>query len=132
SGTQSEVVVLAWVAGVESADATLPLPLPEGRGEGADIVVAVRDRGCGIAAEHLPRLFERFYRVDRARSRKLGGTGLGLAIVKHIVQAHHGRTTVESTPGEGSVFSIHLPIKSDQRHVAQHKSPSELAPVSVN
>ncbi len=74
-----------------------------------EIVIAVRDRGCGIAAEHLPRLFERFYRVDRARSRKLGGTGLGLAIVKHIVQAHAGRVSVASTLGEGSVFCIHLP-----------------------
>jgi two-component system phosphate regulon sensor histidine kinase PhoR len=73
-----------------------------------EIVVSVRDRGCGIAAEHLSRLFERFYRVDRARSRKLGGTGLGLAIVKHIVQAHGGQVTVESTPGKGSVFSVHL------------------------
>ena len=77
---------------------------------GREISLAVRDQGCGIAAEHLPRLFERFYRVDRARSRKLGGTGLGLAIVKHIVQAHAGRVTVASTPGEGSTFSIHLPL----------------------
>ncbi len=75
-----------------------------------EIVVSVRDHGCGIAAEHLPRLFERFYRVDRARSRKLGGTGLGLAIVKHIVQAHGGHITVTSTPGEGSVFSVRLPV----------------------
>src|SRR5262249_25252441 len=78
-----------------------------------EIVLAVRDHGCGIAAEHLPRLFERFYRVDRARSRKLGGTGLGLAIVKHIVQAHRGRVAVASTPGQGSVFSIHLPLPAD-------------------
>jgi two-component system, OmpR family, phosphate regulon sensor histidine kinase PhoR len=75
-----------------------------------DFIISVSDQGCGIDAEHLPRLFERFYRVDRARSRKLGGTGLGLAIVKHIVQAHHGRVSVQSTPGEGSTFRIHLPI----------------------
>lgn len=74
-----------------------------------EVVIAVRDHGCGIEREHLPRLFERFYRVDRARSRKLGGTGLGLAIVKHIVQAHRGRIDVESTPGQGSIFRIHLP-----------------------
>ncbi|MGC4002585.1 MAG: ATP-binding protein [Pirellulales bacterium] len=73
------------------------------------MVVSVRDRGCGIEKEHLPRLFERFYRVDKARSRKLGGTGLGLAIVKHIVQAHRGRIDVDSVPGQGSVFSIRLP-----------------------
>ncbi|MDY6972247.1 MAG: ATP-binding protein [Thermodesulfobacteriota bacterium] len=75
----------------------------------AEIVISVRDRGCGIGKEHLPRLFERFYRVDRARSRKLGGTGLGLAIVKHITQAHRGHIDVESIPGKGSIFSIHLP-----------------------
>jgi two-component system phosphate regulon sensor histidine kinase PhoR len=73
------------------------------------IVISVADRGSGIAGEHLTRIFERFYRVDRARSRKLGGTGLGLAIVKHIVQAHHGRISVESTLGTGSTFTIHLP-----------------------
>jgi two-component system, OmpR family, phosphate regulon sensor histidine kinase PhoR len=75
----------------------------------AEVTIAVVDQGCGIEAEHLPRLFERFYRVDRARSRKLGGTGLGLAIVKHIVAAHHGRITVESAFGAGSTFTIHLP-----------------------
>ncbi len=71
--------------------------------------ITVRDFGCGIEKEHLPRLFERFYRVDKARSRKQGGTGLGLAIVKHIVQAHHGQVRVDSILGEGSTFTITLP-----------------------
>jgi two-component system phosphate regulon sensor histidine kinase PhoR len=74
-----------------------------------EVVVRVRDSGCGIEPEHLMRIFERFYRVDKARSRTLGGTGLGLAIVKHIVQAHGGTVRVESAPGTGSTFSIHLP-----------------------
>ncbi|MCX8037244.1 MAG: cell wall metabolism sensor histidine kinase WalK [Candidatus Sumerlaeia bacterium] len=74
-----------------------------------DVTIAVRDYGCGIPKEHLPRIFERFYRVDKARSRKLGGTGLGLAIVKHIVQAHGGQVSVESAVGKGSTFTIRLP-----------------------
>jgi two-component system, OmpR family, phosphate regulon sensor histidine kinase PhoR len=73
------------------------------------LTIQVADRGSGIASQHLERIFERFYRVDRARSRKLGGTGLGLAIVKHIVQAHHGRVEVESTLGVGSTFTMVLP-----------------------
>jgi two-component system phosphate regulon sensor histidine kinase PhoR len=77
--------------------------------ENGEVVILVKDQGCGIPAEHLPRIFERFYRVDRGRSRKLGGTGLGLSIVKHIVNVHHGRVLVESTPGKGSTFSIRLP-----------------------
>jgi len=78
----------------------------------SEIRVSVRDHGCGISQEHLPRLFERFYRVDKGRSRELGGTGLGLAIVKHIALAHGGRVSVESVPGKGSVFTIHLPLRS--------------------
>jgi two-component system phosphate regulon sensor histidine kinase PhoR len=74
----------------------------------AEVVIAVRDEGVGIAAEHLPRLFERFYRVDKARSRKAGGTGLGLAIVKHIASAHRGSVSVESTPGVGSTFTMRI------------------------
>ena len=74
-----------------------------------EIVVSVTDQGQGVAREHLPRLFERFYRVDKARSRDLGGTGLGLAIVKHIAQIHGGRVSVDSVVGRGSTFRIHLP-----------------------
>ena len=73
------------------------------------VQIRVIDHGCGIAAEHLPRLFERFYRVDKARSRKAGGTGLGLAIVKHIMQLHGGSVEVQSTPGLGSTFILLLP-----------------------
>jgi two-component system phosphate regulon sensor histidine kinase PhoR len=71
--------------------------------------IVVEDTGDGIPTQHLPRLFERFYRVDRARSRDLGGTGLGLAIVKHLAKAHCGEVTVESELGVGSRFSIDLP-----------------------
>ncbi len=75
-----------------------------------EVMIIVEDSGCGIPREHLPRLFERFYRVDKARSRKLGGTGLGLAIAKHIVHAHQGNISVDSVPGKGSTFSIMLPM----------------------
>ena len=74
----------------------------------AYVSVAVRDRGEGIAREHLPRLTERFYRVDTARSREMGGTGLGLAIVKHIVNRHRGFLEIDSTQGEGSVFTVFM------------------------
>jgi two-component system phosphate regulon sensor histidine kinase PhoR len=74
--------------------------------------VAVVDEGDGIAAVHLPRLTERFYRVDTARSRQLGGTGLGLAIVKHVVNRHRGRLDIQSAPGKGSTFTVTLPTAS--------------------
>ena len=79
-----------------------------------EVAIRVIDKGSGIESQHIPRLFERFYRIDKARSRKLGGTGLGLAIVKHIVQAHHGRIEVKSTPSKGSTFTIYLRNKSSK------------------
>ena len=80
---------------------------------GSMVEFFVRDTGIGIPEEDLPRLFERFYRVDKARSRELGGTGLGLSIVKHLVAAHHGTTRVESRVHEGSTFSFTLPVNQD-------------------
>ncbi|MCB0352464.1 MAG: PAS domain-containing protein [Bdellovibrionales bacterium] len=76
-----------------------------------EIRLSVEDFGIGIPKIHIPRLFERFYRVDKARSRKMGGTGLGLAITKHIAQLHNGFVSVKSTPGQGSVFTLHLPFE---------------------
>lgn len=84
------------------------VPSRVGRDE-AQVRVSVEDQGEGIAPEHLPRLTERFYRVDTSRSRAVGGTGLGLAIVKHIVERHRGTLTIVSEPGEGTVVSFTLP-----------------------
>lgn len=81
--------------------------------DGKQILIRVRDSGPGIAAEHLPRLFERFYRVDKARSREAGGTGLGLAIVKHLARAHGGEAHVTSEVGVGSEFTIRLPVREE-------------------
>jgi len=80
------------------------------------VALSVRDSGPGIAPEHLPRLTERFYRVDRSRSRESGGTGLGLAIVKHIVQRHGGELRIASAPGQGSTFTIVLPAARVRVH----------------
>jgi len=82
------------------------------RVENADAVLSVRDFGPGIAPEHLPRLTERFYRVDVAHSREQGGTGLGLAIVKHIAARHRGRLSIESEPGKGALFSVRIPLST--------------------
>lgn len=84
-----------------------PAAQPMLRGQGVELVV--QDFGEGIASHHIPRLTERFYRVDRHRSREVGGTGLGLAIVKHIVERHRGRMRIESAPGKGTKFRIILP-----------------------
>lgn len=86
---------------------THPAAMPRNR-DGA-VVLTVRDQGEGMAQEHLPRLTERFYRVDAARSRELGGTGLGLAIVKHVVNRHRGTLHIDSEVGQGSTVTVHLP-----------------------
>jgi signal transduction histidine kinase len=84
------------------------------RREGRMAVVAVRDTGVGIPAEDIPLIFERFYRVDKSRSRREGGSGLGLAICWHIAEAHGGKIEVESKVGAGSTFSVRLPLQSEQ------------------
>jgi two-component system phosphate regulon sensor histidine kinase PhoR len=81
--------------------------------EGGRVWVEVRDTGPGIPREDQDRVFERFYRVDKARSREQGGTGLGLSIVKHIVQLHGGRVWVTSDPGQGSTFRFEIPRRPD-------------------
>jgi len=80
-----------------------------GGSDGPEIVVCISDTGIGIPEGKIPRIFERFYRVDKARSKATGGTGLGLSIVRHVAQNHGGRVTVESTPGKGSTFTVFLP-----------------------
>ena len=89
-----------------SISASLEKVAPEDKDE---LTISVADHGCGIQSEHLPRLFERFYRVDKGRSRQAGGTGLGLSIVKHIVLAHGGTISVDSRPNEGSSFCLRIP-----------------------
>jgi len=82
--------------------------------EGQNALVTIRDTGIGISPEHIPHIFDRFYRVDKARSRSEGGSGLGLAICKYIVEAHSGEISVESQAGKGSTFSIRLPLYVDK------------------
>jgi two-component system phosphate regulon sensor histidine kinase PhoR len=98
-------------------------PIDRSKCERVDIIVSrtaregwltVRDHGRGIAPEHLPRLTERFYRVDAGQSRSKGGTGLGLAIVKHIMARHRGRLTIASQLGKGSTFAAMAPLHSSQ------------------
>jgi two-component system phosphate regulon sensor histidine kinase PhoR len=100
-----------------------------GDGRRTSLVVTVRDQGEGIAREHLPRLTERFYRVDPARSRAVGGTGLGLAIVKHIVSRHRGRLEIDSEVGRGSVFTVFLPAAPGGKPSGRglHKTVTELS-----
>jgi two-component system phosphate regulon sensor histidine kinase PhoR len=86
------------------------LAIGDGTPSGREAAIKVRDYGPGIAPEHLPRLTERFYRVDVGESRAQGGTGLGLALVKHILNRHGGRLTIESIAGQGATFTAHLPV----------------------
>jgi two-component system, OmpR family, phosphate regulon sensor histidine kinase PhoR len=99
---------LKYAASGKRVDITLSTT--EGSGAPREALIAVRDYGPGIAPEHLPRLTERFYRVDVAESRAQGGTGLGLALVKHILNRHGGRLAIESVPGQGATFTVHLPL----------------------
>lgn len=108
-GTDVTVAVSVADGAVVGFAGLVPLPGRGGRGHPM-VAVAVRDQGEGIARTHLPRLTERFYRVDAARSRAMGGTGLGLAIVKHILNRHRGRLTIESEVGVGSTFTVYLPV----------------------
>jgi two-component system phosphate regulon sensor histidine kinase PhoR len=98
---------LKYGAAGKRVDITLK-PQMSSEGEN-DAIVSVRDYGPGIAPEHVPRLTERFYRVDVRESVAQGGTGLGLALVKHILNRHHGRLSIESTPGAGATFTVYLP-----------------------
>jgi two-component system phosphate regulon sensor histidine kinase PhoR len=101
---------LKYGAAGERVDITLTQgQSPDGEPEAR---VAVRDYGPGIAPEHVPRLTERFYRVDVRESRAQGGTGLGLALVKHILNRHHGRLLIESMPSAGATFTVYLPMVS--------------------
>jgi two-component system phosphate regulon sensor histidine kinase PhoR len=123
-GQVEEVTVLGERVHLEQAlvnllDNAVKFNRPEGevrvevtRTKDDEVSVTIADNGIGIPSADLPRLFERFYRVDKARSREVGGTGLGLSIVKHIVERMHGRVTVESQLGKGSVFTILFPCAS--------------------
>lgn len=96
------------------------------RQTGRQLRVEISDEGIGISPQHIPRLTERFFRVDTSRSRNQGGTGLGLAIVKHILNAHNQRLDVTSTPGEGSTFAFNLPIHTrDEIPVHERKGGSD-------
>lgn len=112
-GSDSELHSIAWnliwnAVKYTPADGTVTI---RWRRESAGAVLVVKDTGIGIAAEHLPRLTERFYRVDRARARAKGGSGLGLSIVKHGLQRHSGRLEIESEEGRGSTFTAHFPAR---------------------
>ena len=102
---------------VEEA-AELPADHPQGR----FLLVTVRDQGIGIPPEDLPRIWERFYRVDNTNTRRIGGTGLGLAITRALVELHGGRIWVESTAGKGSAFFFTLPVVADMARAPKRRA----------
>lgn len=104
------VIKVSWTQD-DVLDSTAAVRAGATTDELAGACLSVSDNGIGIEPRHLPRLSERFYRVDRARARESGGTGLGLAIVKHIAQRHGGQLLIDSTPGDGSEFSVHFPAQ---------------------
>jgi two-component system phosphate regulon sensor histidine kinase PhoR len=108
--TGGTIRIAAWTTAPAPAAIGARTPLPARQLDRPAVAVAVMDEGEGIAREHLPRLTERFYRIDTARSREMGGTGLGLAIVKHILNRHRGALDIDSAVGVGSTFTVHLPI----------------------
>jgi signal transduction histidine kinase len=79
------------------------------RAQAGGVLLTISDTGSGISQEHLPRVFERFYRADPSRARAIGGTGLGLAIVRHLIESHGGRVWAESTPGQGTTIGMWVP-----------------------
>jgi signal transduction histidine kinase len=94
-----------------------------GREQAGEVLVTVSDQGAGIPRADLDRVFERFYKVDKARVRGVGGTGLGLAIARHIVEAHGGRIWVESDEGRGSTFSFAIPVSGEAARGARLTEP---------
>jgi two-component system phosphate regulon sensor histidine kinase PhoR len=104
------ITAVAAIAPARQGAAHLSLLTPDHAGDQLYVLLRISDSGPGIAREHLPRLTERFYRVEGQRLGERPGTGLGLAIVKHIVNRHRGGMTVESTPGEGATFGVYFPM----------------------
>ena len=114
AGDQDELTQVIWnltdnAIKYSAADSTIKIRIKQ-QISTHSVTISVKDQGDGIAAEHLGRLTERFYRIDKARSRQLGGTGLGLAIVKHILNRHDAAMEIKSTPGKGSTFKVSIPI----------------------
>jgi len=104
-----ELMVVLTDNAIKYTDAGGNVRLEAGKPSGGKVMLRVSDTGCGISSESLPHVFDRFYRVDKARSREAGGTGLGLAIARWIAEAHGGSIHVESDPGVGTAFTVELP-----------------------